>query len=219
MVKIKICGVTRVEDAVLAAEEGADAIGLNFVDGYPRCITTKVARDIAACLPPYLTLVGIFADRNLSEIRETIQICGLNVVQLHGDESPDDCLALASNKEWPLQVIKAFRVRGYETLMRIPEYCRSQGVTPLLDAYHPSEIGGVGKTFEWKLISEFEERESGVSLRPFILSGGLNAENVGGAIRALNPYAVDVSSGVESELCKKDPKKVRSYILNARSAI
>lgn len=219
MVKIKICGVTQVEDALLVAEAGADAIGLNFVDGYPRCITIKVAREISKCLPPYLTLVGIFADRDLSEIRETIRVCGLNVVQLHGDESPEDCLALTSDKDWPLQVIKAFRVRGHETLERVPQYCQSGRVTPLLDAYHPSEIGGVGKTFEWKLISEFEGRAGGMNLRPFILSGGLNAENVGGAIRALNPYAVDVSSGVESELCKKDPEKVHAYILNARSAI
>ena len=218
MVKVKICGVTRVEDAVFAAEAGADAIGLNFVEGYARCITPDLAREITRHLPPYLTVVGIFAGREVAEIRETVWTCGLNVVQLHGDEPPEDCLALAEDEDQPLQVIKAFRVRGRETLERISDYRRNQWITPLLDAYHPQEIGGVGKTFEWELISNFECRENEACLRPFILSGGLNADNVGRAVRTLKPYAVDVSSGVESELCQKDPEKVRAYILNAKSA-
>jgi phosphoribosylanthranilate isomerase len=212
LVKVKICGITNVEDAVSAAEAGADAIGLNFVEGYPRCIAWETAREITRHLPPILTVVGIFADVEVNQIRKAVRICRLNAVQLHGDEPAHDCFRLAKSPDVQIRVIKAFRVRGPETLEGIPDYQKWENVTPLLDAYHPEEIGGVGKTFEWDLVAGAE------GLRPFILSGGLNPDNVGEAVKTLKPYAVDVSSGVEAKLCKKDPKKVRAFIKNAREA-
>ncbi|MFQ5915804.1 MAG: phosphoribosylanthranilate isomerase [Nitrospinota bacterium] len=212
MVKVKICGITNVEDAIIAAEAGADAIGLNFVEGYPRCVSWETAREIAKELPPFLTVVGIFADIDVNEIRKAARICRLNAVQLHGDEPPHDCFRLARTVDMAIRVIKAFRVQGPETLEKIPLFRKSGGVTPLLDAYHPREIGGVGKSFEWELVAGAE------NLHPFILSGGLNPDNVARAIETLRPYAVDVSSGVEAELCKKDPEKVRAFIQNVKRA-
>ncbi len=212
MVRVKICGITNVEDALIAAEAGADAIGLNFVEGYPRCIPWETAQKITQELAPFLTVVGVFADAEVREIRTAVRLCRLNAVQLHGDEPPYDCLRLAESVDVPVWVIKAFRVRGAETLEKISLYRQNGQVIPLLDAYHPREIGGVGKTFEWDLVADAG------GLDPFILSGGLNPENVARAVRALKPYAVDVSSGVEAELCKKDPEKIRAFIENARGA-
>ncbi|MFQ5693356.1 MAG: phosphoribosylanthranilate isomerase [Nitrospinota bacterium] len=212
MVKVKICGITNVEDAVFAAEAGADAIGLNLVEGYPRCIAWETAREITNDLSPFLTVVGVFADAAISEIRAAVRLCRLNAVQLHGEEPPMDCVRLAETADFPIRVIKAFRIKGPETLEQVPRYRRDANVMPLLDAYHPREIGGVGKTFEWELVAGAED------LRPFILSGGLNPDNVARAVETLRPYAVDVSSGVEAELCKKDPEKVRAFIQNAKAA-
>ncbi|MBI2881585.1 MAG: phosphoribosylanthranilate isomerase [Candidatus Tectomicrobia bacterium] len=212
MVKVKICGVTNVEDALVAAEAGADAVGLNFVEGYPRCISWETAREISGRLPPFVTVVGVFADTDVNAIRTAVRLCGLRAVQLHGEEPSHDCHRLVESVDIPIRVIKAFRMRGPETLEQIPPYLRGGKVTPLLDAYHPTEIGGVGKTFQWELVTGAKD------LPPFILSGGLNPGNVAEAVRAVHPYAVDVSSGVEAELCKKDPEKVRAFIQNARAA-
>lgn len=212
MVKVKICGITNVDDAVAAFEAGADAIGLNFVEGYARCISWETAKEITRNLPPLLTVVGVFADVEVREIRTAVRICRLDTVQLHGEEPPHDCHLLADTADNPIPVIKAFRVKGPETLEAIPAYRRVGRVIPLLDAYDPKEIGGVGKTFEWDLVADAE------GLHPFILSGGLNPDNVAEAIQTLKPYAVDSSSGVEAELCKKDPEKVRAFIENAKAA-
>ena len=212
MVKVKICGITNVEDAVMAVEAGADAIGLNLVEGYARCVSWEMAREITRDLPPFLTVVGVFADLEVGEVRTAVRICRLDAAQLHGEEPLHDCHRLAETAENPIPVIKAFRVKGPETLEAIPAYRRGGRVTPLLDAYDPKEIGGVGKTFEWDLVADAE------GLHPFILSGGLNPDNVAEAVKTLKPYAVDSSSGVEAELCKKDPEKVRAFIENAKAA-
>lgn len=212
MVKVKICGVTNVEDARMAAEAGADAIGLNFVEGYPRCILWEKAREITECLPPFLTVVGVFADTDIEEVRTAIRYCRLTGVQLHGEEAPDYCRQLSGTPNHPVPVIKAFRIRDQETLNRIPVYLAKAPITPLLDAYHANALGGTGQNFEWDLALEAR------SLGPFILSGGLNPDNVAEAVRRLSPYGVDVSSGVEAQLCKKDPEKVRAFIRQAKAA-
>ncbi len=212
MIKVKICGVTNLEDAKMAAEAGTDAIGLNFVEGYPRCIQWETAREITHHLPPFLVAVGVFADSQLDEVRTAIRYCRLTTVQLHGDESSDYCRQLTGSPTHPIRVIKAFRIRDRETLDQIPAYLDNTPVTPLLDAYHADALGGTGRSFDWELALKAK------AFGPFILSGGLNPDNVAEAVRRLSPYGVDVSSGVEAELCKKDPEKVRFFIQQARAA-
>lgn len=212
MIKVKICGVTNLEDAKMAAEAGADAIGLNFVEGYPRCIQWETGREITHHLPPFFAAVGVFADSHLDEVRTAIRHCRLTAVQLHGDESPEYCRELAGSPTHPIRVIKVFRIRDRETLDQIPAYLNNTPVTPLLDAYHADILGGTGQSFDWELALEAK------AFGPFILSGGLNPDNVAEAVRRLSPYGVDVSSGVEAELCKKDPEKVHSFVQQARAA-
>jgi phosphoribosylanthranilate isomerase len=196
MVRVKICGIQRLEDAMAAVDAGADAIGLNFWRPGRRYVLPEVARVIARALPPLVMRVGVFADEDAETVRKITTLCGLDALQLHGSESPEFC------HQFDRPVIKGVKVRGPESVMGLDRY---RVAAFLLDAHVPGEMGGTGRTFDWALAAR--AKEAG----PVILSGGLTPENVGEAIRAAKPYAVDVASGVETE-GRKDPAKIRAFI-------
>ncbi|MEZ4598453.1 MAG: phosphoribosylanthranilate isomerase [Syntrophotaleaceae bacterium] len=204
MPRVKICGITSREDALHAVDCGADALGLVFYTKSPRYLSPERARDIVGQLPPFVTAVGLFVNCPGEEILRTAVFCGLYTVQLHGDESPLEC-RLA-----PLQVLKALRVRDESSLGGLDDYPVG---TVLLDAWSPAGYGGTGQTFNWQLAARAALN------RRIILAGGLTAENVADAVRTVRPYAVDVSSGVESAPGQKDPRKVAAFIRNAKRAM
>ncbi len=201
MVRIKICGITNLEDALLSIDAGADMIGFVFAPS-PRQLTAQKAAKIIAGLPPGIIKVGVFVDSPLAGVTTTLADCGLDMAQLHGSESPDFCRGVG-----PDRTIKAFRVRDAAVLQEMKSY-RVHAF--LLDAYHPAKAGGTGRTFDWDIARN--ARKYG----KIILSGGLNPENVAEAIRTAQPWAVDVSSGVEARPGKKDPEKVTAFIKNCR---
>jgi phosphoribosylanthranilate isomerase len=194
---VKICGVTNTADALHVAACGADAIGLVFYAGSPRFVTIETAREICAALPPFITRVGLFVNAAAANIRETVVCCGLDAIQLHGDERPDQ------SDYRPLRSIKALRVKDADSLANHADY---QVSTLLLDAWVPNLFGGSGKAFNWDLAAAVAIK------RPIILAGGLTPENVAAAILAVRPYAVDVSSGVELAPGIKDHAKVTAFI-------
>lgn len=185
-------------------EAGADAVGLMFHEHSPRCVSLEQAAAIVRDLPPLVAKVGVFVDPTWERVTEAVQRCGLDTVQLHGTETPEFCARI------PVKVIKAFRVRGPETLRAAEAY---RGLAWLLDSHVPGQPGGTGVTFNWDLARE------AVALNPhIILAGGLTAANVMAAIRRVQPFAVDVSSGVESAPGRKDTVKMREFVAAARSA-
>jgi len=204
MIKIKICGITNATDAQLAAKLGADALGFNFYPESPRFVQRERVRAIIASLPPFVVPVGIFVDEDPVIVRETCSFCGIRVVQLHGDEAPSVVGVLRMFK-----IIKAFRIRGERDLGQLRRYDVDAF---LLDAYVSGLRGGTGSTFNWDLAKTVS---GGV---PIIVAGGLNPDNVGEAIKALNPYGVDVCGGVEAEPGKKDRVLLRRFIQEARQA-
>ncbi len=197
MVKVKICGITNLEDALMVAEAGADALGFVFVSGSPRYIDPSAAEEIRRYLPPFLSVVGVFANARLEEVRRVAEACHLSAIQLHGEESPAYCSSLG------MPVIKGFRVKDEEVLERMNRY-RVEAL--LLDSYCSGQRGGTGKTFDWRLAQEAKRYGR------LILSGGLTPENVAEAIRTVRPYAVDVSSGVEERAGKKEKGKVKRFL-------
>lgn len=201
MVRVKICGITTLEDALAAVAAGADALGFVFVAKSPRCVTPQKAAAMVRELPPFVQTVGLFVDEEAEQVNWTADFCGLDLVQLHGDEEPDDCVEI--NR----RVIKAFRVKDAASLAGINRY-RVAGY--LLDAWTPEAHGGTGQTFDWGLA-----RSAGIAGR-LVLAGGLTPENVAEAVRVVSPYGVDVSSGVESAPGRKDPEKVREFIRRAK---
>ena len=200
MVKVKICGITRLEDALLAARLGADALGFNFWPGSKRFIDPGVARAIVSRLPPFVTAVGVFVNQSPTDVLATAAQSGVTVVQLHGDEPQEDC------NGYPIPAIKALRVAGPESLAAMDRY-RVQAF--LLDA-PCAGFGGSGAAFDWTLVREISARVS------IILAGGLTPENVAEAVRTVRPWAVDVASGVEVSPGVKDPDKLARFIANAR---
>jgi len=206
--RIKICGITREEDAWAAVDAGADALGFVFVPGTPRFIEPERAATITRHLPPFVSCVGLFVNADPALIRAAVTEARLDTVQLHGDESPEVGLLLRGQ----VRVIQAFRVQGPEILLQLPNYRKSADAW-LLDAYVPGAAGGTGARFDWNLA--VEARELGY---PLILAGGLKPENIADAIRQVRPFAVDVSSGVELSPGRKDSEKVRRLIAAARSA-
>jgi len=205
--RIKICGITREEDALAAVDAGADALGFVFVPGTPRFIEPGRAAAIVRGLPPFVSRVGLFVNAAPELIEATLAEVGLDTVQLHGDEAPEVGQSLLRR----VRVIQAFRVQGPETLHRLPEHRESTHAW-LLDAYVPGASGGTGARFDWTLA--VQARDLG---HPLILAGGLKPENIADAVRQVRPFAVDVSSGVESAPGRKDPEKVRQLIAAARS--
>jgi phosphoribosylanthranilate isomerase len=202
-VRIKICGITSVSDALAAAEAGADALGFMFYERSPRHVSLESAAEIIRELPPFIARVGVFVDADAETVRRTVGQCGIDTLQFHGSESPEFC------GQFHLAVIKAFRVRGAETLGEAAQY---RQVSWLLDSYVPGQPGGTGATFNWDLA-----REAVKSGRRIILAGGLTPENAAEAVRHVHPYALDVSSGVESAPGKKDSLKMRDFIRAVRS--
>jgi phosphoribosylanthranilate isomerase len=201
---IKICGISRVEDALAAARLGAYALGLVFYGKSPRAIDVARAKAIAHALPPFITLVGLFVNPAKAQVDEVIGAVPLNLLQFHGEEPPEFC------GEFSLPYLKALRVRrGVNLLEYARAYSRARGL--LLDAYVEGRQGGTGQAFDWTLIS----RDLPL---PIILSGGLTAENVGEAIRRVRPWAVDVSSGVEARPGIKDSQKIAAFVRGVRDA-
>jgi len=203
--RIKICGITRVEDALLAAELGAHAVGFVFAES-PRRISPDVAAEIIGQLPLFVSPVGVFVNESTATIRSIVERCGLAAVQLHGDETPDDARALAGVK-----VIKAIRVKDASSLAGLDQWPVSAF---LLDTYSRDARGGTGTAFNWDLA-----REARLPA-PMILAGGLGPANIREAIETVRPYGVDLSSGVESEPGRKDHALLRQLfeqIAGARS--
>ncbi len=207
-VKVKICGITSIEDALTALEFGADALGFIFYAKSPRYVTPEAVKEITSALPPFVSTVGVFVDSPTEQINEVVRRAGINSVQLHGKESPEEC-AMAEGAS----VIKAFRVSGEDDIAGIGAYATNDYTVAavLLDTFVEGTHGGTGKTFDWKLAIKAKK------YGPLILSGGLGPDNVSEAIETVRPYAVDVSSGVESAPGTKEPEKVKRFIEEAKS--
>ncbi|MDP1809159.1 MAG: phosphoribosylanthranilate isomerase [Actinomycetota bacterium] len=204
MVKIKICGITNLEDALLAADYGADALGFIFYPPSRRGITAEKAGEIIAKLPPFIFRIGVFVDEKPEKIQETVNACRLDGIQLHGSETLEYC------RLFRRRVIKSFRPENENSVKEIGDYHVDAF---LLDSYHPELMGGTGATFDWELAVAAK-----MFGPPVILSGGLTPENVAEAIRLVEPYAVDVASGVEAFQGKKDAEKMKNFIEQARWA-
>jgi len=188
--KVKICGITEKEDALRAAELGVDALGFIFAPS-PRQVSMEKARCIIKAIPPFVKTVGVFVNEEADTIREHINYCGLDSVQLHGDESPEFCRELMPYS------LKAFRIKDDSSLQLCAGY-QAKVRALLLDTYARDKAGGTGKTFDWQLAATIKESEI-----PVILSGGLGPSNIEEAIQVVRPYAVDVNSGVEERPGKK----------------
>ncbi len=202
MLRIEICGMTNLDDALYASELGADALGFVFYKGSPRYITPEVAGGIIRALPPFVTPVGVFVDAEEDEVMEAVAMSGVRMLQFHGSERPGFCGLFG------MQYLKAFRVRDLESLDGLKEYGDASAY--LLDAYSESEFGGTGVSFNW---------DAAVYAKRFgriILAGGLTPENVALAVEKIAPYAVDVATGVETEKGKKDRDKLKKFIHECR---
>ncbi len=204
MVRVKICGITNIEDALAAVDYGADALGFVFFPESPRYVSPEAAREITSYLPPLVTTVGVFVNENEQKMKEVMQYSGMNVLQLHGEEDPAICAV------WH-RVIRALRVKDFTDLKPL-EAC-SRAAAFLLDTYSPGQFGGTGQIFNWDIAVEAKRFGN------IILSGGLNTDNIEKAIRRVRPYAVDVSSGIEEKKGKKDLKKMRLFIELAKGAL
>lgn len=204
MTHVKICGVTTAEDALLAATLGASAVGFVFWPHSPRYIEPLAARAIVARLPPFITPVGVFVNQPIPTVLAIARFARLGAVQLHGDEAAEEYATL------PMRVIKAMPLRDARDGDAAGEVPPSAMV--LLDAYDPGRRGGTGRAVDWSVASSVARQ------RPVILSGGLHAGNVVEAIAAVNPYGVDVSSGVESSPGRKDPAKLRALFAALRES-
>lgn len=211
MIRIKICGITSPADAAVAAEAGADAIGLVFAPS-PRQVTVRQARQIIAAVPPFVSVVGVFVNAKPAGILRIAAEVGLSAVQLHGDEQPTIADRLGS-----LRVIKALRVRDRAFLEQLRTFTAPGVAAVLLDAFSPKGRGGSGKRFDWDLISGAREAGALDDAPPLILAGGLTAQNVAAAIRRVRPWGVDVSSGVEQEPGVKSAEKISRFISAVRS--
>jgi len=207
--RVKICGITNVDDAVCVAEAGADAIGLNFYEPSPRYVTLAQALDIAHAVGPFVTLVGLFVNAEKTVVDEAVQHLPLNLLQFHGDESPAFC------EQFSLPYMKAIRMRDdLDIDSAFTQYATASAI--LLDAYKAGVPGGTGETFDWKRVPK-------TSTQAIVLAGGLDSDNVQEAIRQTRPYAVDVSGGVElapfieGKPRVKDINKVTAFIKKAKA--
>jgi phosphoribosylanthranilate isomerase len=201
-VKVKVCGMTNLKDAMVAVEEGADAVGFIFYKKSPRSVTMKTVREIILELPPFVDTVGVFVDETAEQINKIADSCNLDIIQLHGDESPTFC------KRIRRRVIKAFRVKDMQSVKKLSSF---QVSGFLLDTFSKDLHGGTGKVFDWNLALPAKK------FGPVIMAGGLTPNNVQQAIRQVRPYGVDVCSGVESAPGIKDHKKIKAFLKNAKA--
>jgi len=201
-VKVKVCGMTSLKDALVAVEGGADAVGFIFYKKSPRSVTMKTVREIVLELPPFVDTVGVFVDETAEQVNKIADYCNLDIIQLHGDESPTYC------KKIRRKVIKAFRIKDMQSVKKISNF---QVSGFLLDTFSEKLHGGTGKVFDWNLALPAKK------FGPVIMAGGLTPNNVQQAVRQIRPYGVDVCSGVESEPGIKDHKKVRAFLKNANA--
>jgi phosphoribosylanthranilate isomerase len=202
--RVKICGITSAADALAAARHGADAIGLIFYPPSPRRVSLERAREISSSLPPFVARVAVFVNPGADEVRDVMEACRPDLLQFHGEETPEFCRAFRT------PYLRAVRVRPEVDLVKFLSPF-GDAVGWLLDAYRQELYGGTGEAFDWDLIPR--------SLpRPLVLSGGLDAENVGAAVQRVRPWAVDVSSGVEAGKGVKDERRIAAFIAGVRNA-
>ena len=194
IVKVKICGITNHEDAVAAMNMGADLLGFNFYPQSPRYVSPEKVTEIIKKLPGFIDLAGVFVNASIDEIREISNVCPLDWVQLHGDETPEFCRQFLTHD---VKTMKAIRVKDESDIRRAEQYFTD---AILLDAFRPDSYGGTGRTFDWNVIGHIGKR--------VFLAGGINPDNVADAIK-LGVYGVDVCSGIEAEPGKKDHEKMR----------
>ena len=199
MIRIKICGIRDIAAALAAAEAGADAVGMVFAPSR-RQINPDIAREICQALPPFVSKVGVFVDADEKEVKSIAEFCGLDILQFHGQETPEYCSRFSQ------KVIKGIQIRDEQSLPGLADYAR---YTLLLDSYHRNEKGGTGQAFPWELAIKAGARQR------IILAGGLNTDNVLTAIQTVNPFGVDVSSGVETG-GNKDINKIKTFITTIR---
>jgi len=197
--KVKICGITNYEDAVAAMGMGADILGFNFYPKSPRFVTPQQAMDIIGKLPAFIDTAGVFVNASMEKIHETIDVCPLDWVQLHGDETPEFCRLLLS---YSVRTMKAIRVRNQADIESADSYFTD---AILLDAFDPQKYGGTGLTFDWNIIGHIGKR--------IFLAGGINPDNAASAIN-LGVYGIDVCSGIEQSPGRKDHKKMRKLFEN-----
>ena len=202
--EIKICGITNMEDAVMAYAYGADALGFIFYEKSPRYVSPETAMHVIRNLPDDVSKVGVFVNHDIRAVREIYDFCGLDLIQLHGDESPAYC------SEFPQSIlIKAISPRNEEDLGIVTQYAVK---ALIIDVRESGLYGGTGKKSNWELAAKLKD------MHPLVLSGGLNAGNILEAIRTVSPHAVDVNSGVELSPGKKDPRKVQTMIETVHAA-
>jgi phosphoribosylanthranilate isomerase len=204
-VKVKICGITNIEDARAAVASGADALGFVMYGKSPRCVKPAVASAIVAGLPPFVLPVGVFVNEDADMVRRLMDDCGFALAQLHGDESASYCQSLGR------PVLKAIRLKDRGSFLALAEFHGRANVRGfVIDAFEEHAYGGTGQTVDWALAAE------AARAAPILLAGGLTPSNVAEAIRQVRPYGVDVSSGVEERPGKKDPAKVKAFIEAAK---
>lgn len=202
-VRVKICGITRLEDALAAVEQGADAIGLVFYGPSPRYVTINQAREIAAQIPAFVSVVGLFVNAEANFINEVVSQVKIDLLQFHGDETPEECA------QFNRPFIKAIRVKADTNLVQYAEdFSTAKGL--LLDTYTEGVAGGTGHVFDWNLIPKQLTKH-------VILAGGLNVDNVASAIMQVKPYAVDISGGVEVSKGIKDTAKITAFMQQVHS--
>ena len=201
IVKVKICGITNYYDAVAAIDMGADILGFNFYPPSPRYVTPRKAGEIVNMLPAFIDTSGIFVNATIDQIRETTDLCPLDWVQLHGDESPEFCRSLTYHN---VKTMKAIRVKGQADVEKVQSFSTD---AVLLDAFHPDKYGGTGATFDWSVV--------GHTTRRIFLAGGINPDNAAEAVK-LGVYGIDVCSGIEAEPGRKDHKKMKKLFDNIR---
>jgi phosphoribosylanthranilate isomerase len=201
IVKVKICGITNYDDAVAAMDMGADLLGFNFYPKSPRYLPPEAAAAIIRKLPAFVDTAGVFVNASLDEIRRTIDLCCLNWVQLHGDETPEFCRSLNSVN---VRTMKALRVKDASDIKNAEEFFTD---AILLDAFNPQKYGGTGLTFDWNIVGHIGKR--------VFLAGGINPDNVAEAVK-IGVYGIDVCSGIEAEPGKKDHEKMKRLFDNIR---
>ncbi|MDR2549101.1 MAG: phosphoribosylanthranilate isomerase [Desulfobulbus sp.] len=208
-VRIKICGMTRLADALCAVEAGVDGLGFIFSAKSPRMIALEAARAIIAQLPPLVDAVGVFVDEQPDRVAAIVRECGIGIVQLHGAESPAYCRELATLAA-PCKLLKAIRIGGHTTAAEVAPYNDAvHGL--LLDTYQKNVVGGTGQTFDWALIDRLD------LARPFLLAGGLDADNIDEALARVRPYGVDANSGLEDAPGQKNHGLIRRFVAAVRA--